>query len=267
MEKQREVFLLFKSTVILLLITMLMAGCGSISDGEYTASVALTGGSGKAYIVSPCKITVLNGKVTADIFWSSKNYDYMIVGGKTYYPVNTDGTSEFVIPIELDKDMSVQADTVAMSTPHLIDYTLRFSLLSGDENESENEAGDETSGKNTKDDNDTLSVSDDVSAPEIPGISFISTDENEYASCFAIHRYSEDFAVICVDDGRKYLLIPENADIDPSDLKNLIPLKKPLNRIYLAASIYQSSRSRPDNMISSIEDIASNWHITPDAAR
>ena len=59
-----------------------MAGCGGISDGEYTASVVLTGGSGKAHIESPCKVTVEKGSATADIFWSSKNYDYMIVGDK-----------------------------------------------------------------------------------------------------------------------------------------------------------------------------------------
>ena len=109
-----------------------LCGCGRIPDGEYAASVTLTGGSGKAYIESPCVVTIENGKAMADITWSSPNYDYMVVDGVTFTPVNTDGNSEFVIPIRLNKEMAVQADTTAMSTPHLIDYTLLFELDNAD---------------------------------------------------------------------------------------------------------------------------------------
>lgn len=48
-------------------------------DGEYSIQVELEGGSGKASVTSPTLITVKNGEVTADIQWSSSNYDYMIV--------------------------------------------------------------------------------------------------------------------------------------------------------------------------------------------
>ena len=51
-------------------------------DGEYSIQVELEGGSGKASVTSPTLITVKNGEVTADIQWSSSNYDYMIVDGK-----------------------------------------------------------------------------------------------------------------------------------------------------------------------------------------
>ena len=124
---------------LILMIVMYITGCGTISDGEYAASVVLEGGSGKAYIESPCTVTVNNGEVTADIVWSSSNYDYMIVDGQTYYPVKTDGGSEFIIPVVLDKKMEVQADTVAMSRPHLIDYTLVFSIENEDSYELSNE--------------------------------------------------------------------------------------------------------------------------------
>ena len=233
---------------------MLIAGCGSISDGEYAASVALTGGSGKAHIESPCKITIEDGKATADIFWSSKNYDYMIVDGETYYPVNEEGNSEFIIPVELDKDMAVQADTVAMSTPHLISYTLRFTLT--DESVPDEEAV-------YSQENESETVADNMEAPEIPGISYISTDENDYASCFAIHRYNRSFSVICVDDGRKYLIAPENADMTAIDATGLIVLQKPLDRVYLAASsvmCHYDSISAIDNLIlSGIE--RDKWYI------
>ena len=61
------------------------------------------------------------------IIWSSQNYDYMIVDGEKYEPVNKDGNSTFEIPVTVfDTEMEVTADTVAMSTPHEIDYTLNF---------------------------------------------------------------------------------------------------------------------------------------------
>ena len=90
--------------------------------------VELEGGSGKASVTSPTLITVKNGEVTADIQWSSSNYDYMIVDGKKYLPVNEEGTnSEFQIPVTImDESMPVIADTTAMGTPHEINYTLTF---------------------------------------------------------------------------------------------------------------------------------------------
>ena len=85
-------------------------------DGEYSIQVELEGGSGKASVTSPTLITVKNGEVTADIQWSSSNYDYMIVDGKKYLPVNEEGTnSEFQIPVTImDESMPVIADTTAM---------------------------------------------------------------------------------------------------------------------------------------------------------
>ena len=51
----------------------------------------------------------------------------MIVDGEKYEPVNKDGNSTFEIPVTVfDTEMKVTADTVAMSTPHEIDYTLNF---------------------------------------------------------------------------------------------------------------------------------------------
>ena len=86
-------------------------------DGEYSIQVELEGGSGKASVTSPTLITVKNGEVTADIQWSSSNYDYMIVDGKKYLPVNEEGrNSEFQIPITImDESMPVIADTTAMT--------------------------------------------------------------------------------------------------------------------------------------------------------
>lgn len=99
--------------------------------GTYTCNVTLEGGSGRATIESPTELTVADGKMTAEITWSSPNYDYMIVDGEKYLPVNTEGNSVFEIPVAaLDTALAVTADTTAMSTPHEIEYTLTFDSAS-----------------------------------------------------------------------------------------------------------------------------------------
>ena len=101
------------------------------ADGSYTCEVTLEGGSGRATVDSPAALTVADGKMTATIVWSSPNYDYMIVDGEKYLPTNTEGNSTFEIPVSaLGVPLSVVADTVAMSTPHEIEYTLMFSAPS-----------------------------------------------------------------------------------------------------------------------------------------
>ena len=99
----------------------------TVEDGSYTIELTMEGGSGRASIQSPTQITVADGAATATLEWSSPNYDYMLVDGEKYLPVNTDGNSTFEIPVAaLDTALAVTADTVAMSTPHEIDYTLTF---------------------------------------------------------------------------------------------------------------------------------------------
>lgn len=98
-----------------------------LEDGTYTMELSFEGGSGKAKISSPATVTVSKGTATAMVEWSSPNYDYMIVDGEKYLPVNTEGNSVFEIPVlYFDKPMDVIGDTVAMSKPHEIEYTLTF---------------------------------------------------------------------------------------------------------------------------------------------
>jgi len=103
----------------------------NLEDGKYTADVSMTGGSGRAEISTPVAITVTDGKAVATIEWSSPNYDYMKVNEQKYLPANTEGNSIFEIPVEyFDWKISVIADTVAMSEPHEIEYTLLFDSAS-----------------------------------------------------------------------------------------------------------------------------------------
>ena len=98
-----------------------------IADGEHTIEVTLEGGTGKASIDSPAVLRKNGDEYTAVITWSSPYYDYMIVDGQRYEPVNTEGNSVFEIPVStLDSPLEVIADTTAMSEPHEIEYIIKF---------------------------------------------------------------------------------------------------------------------------------------------
>lgn len=100
---------------------------GEVEDGTYTIAFDFEGGSGKATISSPTTVTVSDGVAIATLQWSSPNYDYMIVDGEKYLPVNEEGDSVFEVPISsLDVPITMIGDTVAMSKPHEIEYTLTF---------------------------------------------------------------------------------------------------------------------------------------------
>ena len=103
------------------------SGIPDLADGSYLVEMTFEGGSGRASIASPVTITVENQKVTASVEWSSPNYDYMLVDGEKFLPVNTEGNSVFEIPVAaFDEPVTVIGDTVAMSKPHEIEYTLTF---------------------------------------------------------------------------------------------------------------------------------------------
>lgn len=114
----------------LLVLLLLLTGCSqkavNIDDeGIYYVNATLEGGSGKVTIESPVKLVVQEESRIAYVKWSSPNYDYMLVKGKKYLPLNSEGNSQFAIPIEeLDVPFTVIGDTIAMSVPHEIEYTI-----------------------------------------------------------------------------------------------------------------------------------------------
>ena len=98
-----------------------------MTDGGYDIAITMEGGTGKAYIKSPVQLTVSGGSMTARVEWSSSKYDLMVIGGEEFLPVNESGNSVFEIPVyTLDEPLSVQAETLAMSEPHMIDYVITF---------------------------------------------------------------------------------------------------------------------------------------------
>ena len=265
-------------TSLLLCIWIAAAGCAGQKTDQSAAAedsqlcwaaVTLEGGSGKASVESPCPVMDRSGDLFAVITWSSSHYDFMVVNGEKLLPVNTEGNSTFEIPLKseeapsgssdsaasdtgrttslpADCAMEVQADTTAMSTPHLVDYTLSFRFFETRE-EAENAGGtkqesasadkaqDET--ENAIETQEEVSSSAEIKeAPQLSGLQYLSQDENEYAQGFVIYRYENDYAVLAAGDGRCYLIIPEGGQVPDSPDNELIILQKPLDRIYLAAS-------------------------------
>ena len=229
------------------------------------AAVTLEGGSGKASVDSPCPVMERSGEWFVRITWSSSHYDYMVVNGEKILPVNTEGNSQFEIPLGMERDssdtgsvespsdsssealppdceMQVQADTTAMGTPHLIDYTLSFRFYeTQEEAESAGMTPQESESSDQTEQNSEEQAQADAStgvreAPVLTGLQYLSEDANEYAQGFAIYRYEKGYSVLSVDDGRQYLIVPEGEQIPEDPEPDLIVLQKPLDRIYLAAS-------------------------------
>ena len=254
--------------LLLCIWIMAAAGCAGqkpeqpASSEEATrcwATVTLEGGSGKASVESPCPVLERSGELLALITWSSSHYDFMIVDGEKILPVNKEGNSQFEIPLKsaagstgmgqsenlpADCEMQVQADTTAMSTPHLVDYTLSFRFFETREeaesagetqpgSDKVNEAAEDSESAGETQEETAADISE---APELSGLQYLSKDENEYAQGFAIFRYETEYTVLASDDGRSYLVAPEGAEIPEGLTEDLIILRQPLNRIYLAAS-------------------------------
>ena len=246
--------------LLLFIWIMAAAGCTdqkpeqtvNSEESQYCwATVILEGGSGKASVESPCPVLERSGELLAVITWSSSHYDFMVIDGEKILPVNTEGNSKFEVPLKSvarssdtsqmaslpeDCEMQVQADTTAMSTPHLVDYTLSFRFFkTKEEAESAGESQQEEDSTDATQE-EAAATSDIREAPKLSGLQYLSKDENEYAQGFAIYRYENGYAVLAVDDGRCHLIVPEGAEIPEGTAEDLIILRQPLDRIYLAAS-------------------------------
>ncbi len=104
-----------------------LGGLPILADGEYTCEVTAEGGTGKNQIVNPAVLTVHGQEIKATITWSSTNIDYMLQAGEKLLPISNEGGSTFEITMTtMGAPFPVICDTVAMSTPHEIEYQLTF---------------------------------------------------------------------------------------------------------------------------------------------
>ena len=99
----------------------------TVEEGVYQVPVTLEGGTGRVSLESPAKVEKKEDGYIVTLVLSSKNYDYMLVDDVKYLPIDNNDRSAFEIPVsDLTKPLHVIADTVAMSTPHEIEYTITF---------------------------------------------------------------------------------------------------------------------------------------------
>ena len=220
-----------------------------LSDGSYTAEGSLEGGSGRASITSPVSLIIKDGKVTASIEFSSPYYDYMIVDGEKYEPVNTDGNSTFEIPVAgFDTAIPVTADTVAMSEPHEIEYTITLDAATVKE-AGEADAGSKAAETDT--DNVEASSSEQTDAmeepvsqdekleheiPEIAGLTYDHSMDLEYATQFAVDYYNDGYKLVTIAQEGEYLVVPEGAEVPEGLDSEITVLQQPLDHIYLVAT-------------------------------
>ena len=163
----------------------------------------------------------------AVLVFSSPHYEWVKSDGIEYLPDNTEEsnreTSIFTIPVLLDEEMKISALTTAMSEPHEIEYTI-FISLNEETQDSPNtdalentditektdapEKADAPEGTDTSEKTGALEKSETSilpdsegeeiydrekpeshTAPEIPGLTFVSEKELAYAEAFAVYNY------------------------------------------------------------------------------
>ena len=177
----------------------------AMPDGAYEPDeFTFSGGTGRVQITCP-QVTVTDGAVTATIVFSSPNYTQVTVDGVTYEGAHTEDTSSFQVPAPLNRAFEIAAVTTAMSRPHEITYTLFIRL------DAAGEGG-------------------------LPGLRSESSLALDYARCFSVDYYAGGYQLISVDDGARYLTVPEGMPVPEGLDPAIVVLHKPLDRVYLAAT-------------------------------
>lgn len=230
-------------------------------DGTYQMEVELLGGSGRASVTSPAKVEIKDGKAVATLEWSSPNYDYMVVDGEKYLPVNTEGNSVFQIPVEaFDQDIAVIADTVAMSTPHEIEYTLNFHAGENGQNAAKADTTEQEDADGAEKGQQTAAVGGNPAKTAAAPLTYDHSMELFYAENFAVDYYEGGYKLLTTRlNGDRILIVPKHqqapedaeALVSPSaegEPGKLIVLQEPVKNLYLVASSVMDMFAQLDSM-------------------
>ena len=230
-------------------------------DGTYQMEVELLGGSGRASVASPAKVEIKDGKAVATLEWSSPNYDYMVVDGEKYLPVNTEGNSVFQIPVEaFDQDIAVIADTVAMSTPHEIEYTLNFHAGENGQNAAKADTSEQEDADGAEKGQQTAAVGGNPAKTAAAPLTYDHSMELSYAENFAVDYYEGGYKLLTTRlNGDRILIVPKHqqapedaeALVSPSaegEPGKLIVLQEPVKNLYLVASSVMDMFAQLDSM-------------------
>lgn len=230
-------------------------------DGTYQMEVELLGGSGRASVTSPAKVEIKDGKAVATLEWSSPNYDYMVVDGEKYLPVNTEGNSVFQIPVEaFDQDIVVIADTVAMSTPHEIEYTLNFHAGENGQNAAKADTTEQEDADGAEKGQQTAAVGGNPAKTAAAPLTYDHSMELSYAENFAVDYYEGGYKLLTTQlNGDRILIVPKHQQV-PEDAEalvspsaegepgKLIVLQEPVKNLYLVASSVMDMFAQLDSM-------------------
>lgn len=230
-------------------------------DGTYQMKVELLGGSGRASVTSPAKVEIKDGKAVATLEWSSPNYDYMVVDGEKYLPVNTEGNSVFQIPVEaFDQDIAVIADTVAMSTPHEIEYTLNFHAGENGQNAAKADTTGQEDSDGAEKGQQTAEVGGNPAKTAAAPLTYDHSMELSYAENFAVDYYEGGYKLLTTRlNGDRILIVPKHQQA-PEDAEalispsaegkpgKLIVLQEPVKNLYLVASSVMDMFAQLDSM-------------------
>lgn len=230
-------------------------------DGTYQMEVELLGGSGRASVTSPAKVEIKDGKAVATLEWSSPNYDYMVVDGEKYLPVNTEGNSVFQIPVEaFDQDIAVIADTVAMSIPHEIEYTLNFHAGENGQNAAKADTTGQEDSDGAEKGQQTAAVGGNPAKTAAAPLTYDHSMELSYAENFAVDYYEGGYKLLTTRlNGDRILIVPKHqqapkdaeALVSPSaegEPGKLIVLQEPVKNLYLVASSVMDMFAQLDSM-------------------
>lgn len=230
-------------------------------DGTYQMEVELLGGSGRASVTSPAKVEIKDGKAVATLEWSSPNYDYMVVDGEKYLPVNTEGNSVFQIPVEaFDQDIAVIADTVAMSTPHEIEYTLNFHAGENGQNAAKADTTGQEDSDGAEKGQQTAAVGGNPAKTAAAPLTYDHSMELSYAENFAVDYYEGGYKLLTTRlNGDRILIVPKHqqapkdaeALVSPSaegEPGKLMVLQEPVKNLYLVASSVMDMFAQLDSM-------------------
>ncbi|WP_322150385.1 ABC transporter substrate-binding protein [Paratractidigestivibacter sp.] len=226
---------------LLACVAIVLAGCGGTSvtsaasaQENYVVDVQLSGGSGRASVSSPCTVVKDGDSYVATLVWSSSSYDKMTIDGKDYVPTTTDPGSTFEIPIKLDCDMAIQAETTAMSEAHTIEYVLRFdstTLVAA--SDAGNSSPDSDAAKSQA---ASTQVGDFHNTDIGCGWQPTGTVELAYATHFTIDAFEGGYKLICVSNGERFLMVPEGGEVPDGLSSDISAICLPANRTYLVSS-------------------------------
>ena len=102
-----------------------------------------------------------------------------------------------------------------------------------------------------------------VDAPDVAGLECIGQMKLDYAQCFDVYYYENDYTLLDVENSGRFLLIPEGKEVPEGLLEDIRILQQPLDKIYLQATSAMALFRALDSLdhIRLVGTNANGWYI------